>query len=120
MGDAMGSEHLVLIADDDHSIREILAELLEDEGYEVLVASDGDVAISLLERATPCIVLLDLMMPRISGWEVFEHMQSIERLRRIPVCILSAIPDKAPPGVTCVMGKPLRVDALLRVLDTHC
>lgn len=80
----MGNAQLVLIVDDDPGIRDTLRELLKDEGYTTLEAADGvDAMDALLMTAERVIVLLDLMMPRMTGWDVLsavtEHEQLISR-----------------------------------------
>ncbi len=78
----------VLVVDDDFSIRELIAMVLADEGYEVLTAADGAEALTLVGRRPPDLVLLDLNMPVLDGW------QTQARLRveapRLPVVIMTA------------------------------
>jgi CheY-like chemotaxis protein len=66
------------------------------------------------------LVLLDLMMPGVNGWEVLARMQADERLREIPVCIVSAVVDRCPPGATKVLSKPVRLAELLNTIAEHC
>jgi two-component system, OmpR family, response regulator CpxR len=111
--------HRVLVVDDDEAIREIIAEVLRDEGYDVVCAENGAVALRELRGPTPPeLVLLDLMMPVMSGWEVLEQLQSSGELGRIPVVVISAM---AAPGVSEQLTKPVDLDELLAVVDrlTH-
>jgi CheY-like chemotaxis protein len=106
----------VLVVDDDAAIREVIAEVLRDEGYDVAEASNGAQALELLQQmAHPGLVLLDLMMPVMSGWEFLEHVRSDGRLSRVPVVVVSAM---AAPGVSGHLQKPVDLDRLLRTVET--
>ena len=87
----------VLLVDDDRAIRELLTCALEYEGYEVTSLPDGSRVVALLEAAEePCIVLMDLMMPRMDGWAVCRALANRpELLARHPVVLMSA---GSPPG----------------------
>ena len=103
----------VLVADDDEAIRQVIAEVLRGEGYEVVCAENGAQALLELHKEHhPDLVLLDLMMPVMSGWEVLEQLQSSEELSRIPVIVMSAM---SAPGVYEHLAKPIDLD---RLLDT--
>lgn len=65
----------VLVVDDEPMVREVLARYLEKEGYEVEVAGDGEQALAAHEACSPDLVLLDLMLPRVDGLEVFRRMR---------------------------------------------
>jgi CheY-like chemotaxis protein len=83
----------VLIVEDDTDIRLALEDLLRDEGYETEVASDGAEALDMLGAATgirPKLILLDLMMPKINGWQLAEAIRDDPRLRDIPILVMSA------------------------------
>jgi CheY-like chemotaxis protein len=89
----------------------MLAELMVMEGYDVATARNGREALELMSSAAPAILLLDLMMPVMNGWEVLEHMQRHDSLREIPVIVLSAHPIH-PEGVLTI-PKPYKLDVLL-------
>jgi CheY-like chemotaxis protein len=113
----------VLVVDDDEDIRLILKDTLELVGYEVECAADGRTAIDCLKRAPepPSLVLLDLMMPVMSGWEFREEQRSDARLVGIPVVILTASREAnvgaAAEGAAEVLYKPIDLDKLLAVVD---
>ena len=114
------NSHL-LVVDDDADIRETLQLVLEEEGYRVATAADGQQAIDLLSGSeAPCLIVLDLMMPVMDGWELFARMREIPRLACIPVCIVSAMADMAPTDSTCVLTKPVNLEALLATVRVHC
>lgn len=80
----------VLIADDEPNIVAALEFLLQKHGYEVQVAANGEEALVQLDAFKPDLVLLDVMMPKVSGYEVCQRMRSQPRWRNIKVVILSA------------------------------
>jgi signal transduction histidine kinase/CheY-like chemotaxis protein len=80
----------VLIVDDDPATRDMLRRTVAKGGWTTVEASDGREALAQLERATPAIVLLDLMMPEVDGFEVLEAMRVKEAWRQIPVIIITA------------------------------
>src|SRR6266446_2012056 len=110
----------VLVVDDDADLREAMAELIRDVGYRVDTAEDGRHALSHMHDCRPCLVLLDLMMPAMNGWQVIDAMRSDPSLYRVPVCVVSALPRSAPSDVVCVLAKPVSRDALLRAIADVC
>lgn len=84
----------VLIADDDPSIRRLLATLVRREGFEADVAVDGEEAIELLGRGHYKIILLDLMMPRVNGFGVVEHLRTHQSDSKPLVFVISAYADQ--------------------------
>jgi DNA-binding response OmpR family regulator len=72
----MGSGACVLVVDDEPMVREVLSRYLERDGFEVETAADGEAALSCFETRAPDLVLLDLMLPRIDGFEVFRRMRA--------------------------------------------
>ena len=112
----------VLIVEDDSDIRESVAGLLEDEGYRVLTARNGKEALDILQTCRPCVVLLDLMMPVMDGWQVVGVMSGDEFLKSIPVVVTSAFAAHAPlePPVAQVLAKPLDLESVLRHVARFC
>ena len=88
----------VLLVEDDRDIREAVASLLEAEGYTVLTAAHGKEALAILERGQPCVVLLDLMMPVMSGWDFMDVVRKNKRLEDIPVVVVSAYSERKAEG----------------------
>lgn len=110
----------VLVVDDELDIRESLKEILEDEGYAVLVAGDGRQALSVLRAGPrPCVVILDIIMPIMSGTEMYAAMQADAQLAEIPVIISTSDPSRAPSGVL-IMRKPISVPRLLEAVGAVC
>lgn len=80
----------VLIADDEPNIVAALEYLLQQGGYEVLVARNGEEALAVLQEHNPDLVLLDVMMPRMSGYEICSRIRQQPEWRHIKVVMLSA------------------------------
>lgn len=101
----MESNHRILVADDNPSIRGPLCFLLEDEGFEVDVAEDGEEALEKIRQFKPALIFLDVMMPRKDGYEVCEAIKSTPEMQEIYVIILTA------KGQTKDREKALKVGA---------
>ncbi|MDG4720853.1 MULTISPECIES: response regulator transcription factor [Thalassospira] len=86
----MNERPKVLIAEDEETIVESLSFLMEKEGYDVSVATDGQTAISMIARDVPDMVLLDVMMPGCDGFEVVRAMRGNATTRLIPIMMLTA------------------------------
>lgn len=110
----------VLLVEDNRSALTGLFTLLSDAGFIVLTATDGDDAINFIEHGMrPDVIVLDLLMPKVSGWEVIEHLQHDVELREIPVVVMTALePDAANVvGADVVLYKPIQPAQLLEVVD---
>jgi len=85
----MQSRKTILICDDEPALRELIRASM-DEGYEFAEASDGVIAMELAREVSPDVVILDLMLPRLSGLEVLARMNEDERLKDVPVLVITA------------------------------
>ena len=101
----------ILVADDEIPIAELLADLLEEVGYRVILAYNGADALELLEHERPDLLVTDNMMPRLSGVQLIAHLQQHATLR-IPVILMSAAPPEPRPAVAFV-PKPFDLDHML-------
>jgi CheY-like chemotaxis protein len=112
----------ILIVEDDEGIRETLKIMLEFEGYPVTVTSNGKEALATLAgMIEPNLIILDLMMPVMNGWEFHEEIQKKENWARIPVVVLSAFTDKSNNlKNVSVLKKPIEIDDLLRTVKKFC
>jgi DNA-binding response OmpR family regulator len=81
---------LVLIADDDPDIRSLVAIRLERSGYEVVAAGDGEQALATALERAPDLAVLDVMMPKLDGYEVTERLREQDATRHLPVILLTA------------------------------
>jgi CheY-like chemotaxis protein len=114
------SRPCILIAEDDADIRETLADVLRDAGYQVAVAENGQVALDAMRDQQPCMLVLDLMMPEVDGWQVIGAMERDPGLASVPVCVLSAVTERAPPSAVCVLKKPVSLLRLLSAIEQYC
>ncbi len=113
----------VLIVEDEKDIRSALQIILEEEGYDVFVAPTGKAALELMPRIPkPSLILLDLMMPDMNGWEFCEVLSKDDCYSSIPIVVLTAYPDKAQlKDIKCkeILKKPIDLDVLLPKVRGH-
>jgi CheY-like chemotaxis protein len=113
--------HVILIVEDEEELREILRDALELSGFLVVAASEGQEALAALAKNPHvCVVLLDLLMPGMNGWEFLKAMRANAAFDGIPVVVTSSAPSRAPPGVTQVLRKPLQLNQVLRTVHEFC
>jgi CheY-like chemotaxis protein len=119
-----GKRGPVLVVDDDADIRAMLAQILELEGYAVSTAADGADALAQLRAVRPALVLLDLMMPGMNGWEFRAAQAQDPAVAHIPVVILSgdgsADVKSSTTGVVGFLRKPIDLETLLSTVLQHC
>ncbi len=84
------SPRTVLVADDESDNRAIMSAVLAASGYRVLEARDGAEAVDAAVRETPDLILLDMAMPVLSGWEAARRLKSMDRTRAIPILAFTA------------------------------
>ncbi|HEX9774880.1 MAG TPA: response regulator [Actinomycetota bacterium] len=109
---------LILVVEDDPSVQSMLGLLLGGEGYDVITAGDGLEGLVKLDLQHPSLVLLDLMMPNVSGDRMLEEIRDDPRLSNVPILIVSGrhdVHDTFDPvvGVENVFAKPLEPAKLL-------
>lgn len=110
-----------MVVEDDADIRDCVQMILEDEGFEVVTAANGaEAEAELAAMDEPCVMLLDLMMPVMSGWELLEHLARDGKLDGLHVVVISASPTKVPKGPVVCMRKPVRVEQLLDTVRRYC
>ncbi len=119
-----GSTEPILIVEDSEDIRFLLRKRLEQRGHTVLEAHDGLEALEILEREDVALVLLDIMMPRLDGFQVLERLKANPKWRDIPVIVLSAISDMESVvkgirmGADDYLTKPFKAALLYARVDT--
>ena len=103
MSAAEGHHEIILVADDNEANRELLSALLSAEGYQVVCATDGQQALEHVNRGSIDIALLDVVMPRPTGFEVCQAMKSKPETRLIPVILLTGLNSEADRihGIMC-------------------
>jgi twitching motility two-component system response regulator PilG len=120
------SRKTVMIVDDSPTIRKILGLTLERAGYKVVAEPDGESAIERLIQVVPDLILLDIAMPKIDGYEVCKRIKGDPRTKHVPVVMLSgkgALFDKVKghmAGATEYLTKPFETPAVLAVVTNYC
>ncbi|MEO5668096.1 MAG: response regulator [Bdellovibrionota bacterium] len=111
----------ILVVEDDSSIRETIKDILESEGYHVFTAVNGKDGLEKVHRIPkPCLVLLDMMMPVMSGQEFINNVSSDVMLAPIPILIFSAHYDEITnKGVKAIIKKPADINVLLRLVAQY-
>ena len=120
----MSPKRRLLVVDDEQDVREMLALVLGRRGFGVQTAADGMEALVLAQSAPPDLILLDVMMRDMDGWEVLKLLQLEEATRRVPVVILSA---RAEPrdkirglqeGAVDYLTKPFAIDEVVTRVES--
>jgi DNA-binding response OmpR family regulator len=113
----------ILVVDDDASIRDVLSDILELEGYDVRTAADGFAALREIREKRPDCLVLDLMMPGMDGHQVLTEIRTADGGTRLPVVMLTATADgeeswrAMAEGVDYFLGKPFDAEELLRFIE---
>ncbi|HEX7941241.1 MAG TPA: response regulator [Gemmatimonadaceae bacterium] len=116
----VASALFVLIVDDDPDLLDVTSFVIENEGMAVETARNGQEALALLGTGRlPALVLLDLMMPVMNGWEFLAAVANDPLLRGIPVVVLTAAEHAEVPGALEVLSKPMDLKELLRVVERY-
>ena len=106
----------VLVVDDEANIVNLVVELLQDEGYTVRSALNGEAALKAIAQHPPAMILLDMYMPQMTGLMLWEELQQ-QGLSDIPVVLMTASPRAAESllvqGATDYLAKPFDIDELL-------
>ena len=112
----------VLVIDDDLPLRGMLAAALRQHGFQVLLAGDGAEGQRALNIHHPDIVLLDLAMPDVNGWDFLQRLQETGHLGKVPIVVLSAHVRVEPQallqmGVSAILPKPFNLPDLIEVIE---
>ena len=122
MTESSSARH-ILVVDDDSAIREALADLLADKGYDVSLAANGQQALEICRsRSAPDLIFLDLMMPVMNGAEFIREKDADPELSHVPVCVMTAFAASAeiPFTTALVLRKPLGSADLFAVVKRFC
>ena len=109
----------VLYVDDDLELTRLVQDCLEDEGYEVLIANDGEEGLGSVISERPDMVILDVMMPQLNGWEIAKYMRERDDYKDVPILMLTGIGPSlnemtAPLyGANDHLDKPFDMDELI-------
>ena len=112
----------VLVIDDDLPLRGMLAAALRQHGFQVLLAGDGAEGQRALTIHNPDVVLLDLAMPDVNGWDFLQRLQETGHLGRVPIIVVSAHLHVDPQailqmGVKAILPKPFNLPELIDVIE---
>lgn len=114
----------ILLIDDSSVNNLLLQNVLEDDNFEVMVAFSGKEGLEILSEETPDLVILDIMMPKMDGFEVLNKIVAGERTKDIPVIMLTAKTDYADKklsleaGAADYINKPVNIDDLLKKVNS--
>lgn len=106
----------ILVIDDSPEITRLLRNVLLQAGYQVVVHNDPEAALSLVEKEHPDLVLLDICMPRLDGWEVCRHIREVSSVPILMLTVLSESPNverSLQAGADAYMTKPFSLRVLL-------
>jgi CheY-like chemotaxis protein len=108
----------ILVVDDEPTLRAVVADVLQDEGYSVLEAAHGRAMLEILEREHPALVLMDVMMPVLDGQAAYQELRARQDLPDIPVVMMSAAAHHAEldPAIAGFMRKPFDLIELVAVV----
>jgi CheY-like chemotaxis protein len=113
-----GAVRTILVVEDDEELRDLVGDLLEEEGYDVVPAMNGKQALDFIQCAgkRPSLVLLDLLMPIVNGWELLRTIREDPWFSEIPVVVMTAVKRDRPSGATAVLKKPFKIAELLQTV----
>src|SRR5689334_16035596 len=113
----------ILVVDDEPAILDMIAELLGYEGYHVVTTSQGNVALARAKNDPPALILLDLMMPGMSGWQLIAALKAGPETRAIPIVVLSARRDLPAIAndleIVNFLAKPFDIDELISIVRRY-
>lgn len=111
----------ILVVDDRHEITDFISEILLDEGYTVVTAHDAEQTVEIITTARPDLLLLDVLMPQISGLDVLHQLH--RQYPDLPIILMSASRlDETlliEAGATAFLAKPFDMYDLLQLIETH-
>ncbi len=116
--------HRVVVIDDDTDILEAIAIVLNGAGYEAQTESNGAAALESMKHGTPCLILLDLMMPGMNGWQFRAEQLRDATLASVPTIVMTGFPaaveDASSLGAAACLKKPIDLDDLLDAVGRYC
>ena len=119
---------LILVVDDTPANLKLVSDFLREPGFEVRVAKSGIQALKILETTSPDLILLDVMMPEMDGFETCRHLKASEKTKDIPVIFMTAVADSSEAtykvkgltlGAVDYISKPIQLEEVLARVKTH-
>ncbi len=119
---ALTAPKKILVVDDDKAVTALLESLLSGQGYKVLAAYDGLDGMAQVKKNIPDLIILDIMMPELNGYDVCSNLKFDERFKHIPIIVLTSREQELPPGISQLMGigymhKPIDSKILLEKIQ---
>ncbi|MBN1159340.1 MAG: response regulator [Bacteroidales bacterium] len=121
---AITNQPCILIVDDSSTNIALMEAVLEDKGYQIIKAQNVQDAFLSIKRKTPDLILLDLLIPKTSGFDFFEQLRKEKKIRDIPVIVISALSDKGSENKALEMGaldfirKPVDIQYLIKRVES--
>jgi len=122
IGPGTGDGNRVLVVDDDHTARELMRRLLAREGFDVITAIDGQEGLDLARKFEPSVITLDVMMPKVDGWDVLKELKADPALADIPVIMVTMLDESDRGynlGAADYMTKPVDRERMKLLLDKY-
>lgn len=112
----------ILVVEDEFDVQQVVADVLRDEGYEVHVCGNGREALEKLSEHRPDAVLMDVMLPLLSGTQVLETLRQTSNLETLPVILMSEVRPRVPETLSWqgFLKKPFRIEQLLAAVARVC
>jgi CheY-like chemotaxis protein len=110
----------ILVVEDDERVLEAITDFLATVGYPVNAAHNGEEAIDRARSVHPSLILLDMSMPVMDGWEFLRRRPAEPSIANVPVIVISALVSRTPEGADGFLTKPIDVSRLLSILDRYC
>jgi len=114
----------ILIVDDENDVRAMFVHLLKQSGYQILEATDGKAAVEMVKKQEPDLIVMDLMMPVMSGVEATKRIRQLEGCAQIPIIAVTAydlwqlvLPEEETKLWQAVIKKPVGVDKLRKTVS---
>lgn len=118
---AASTSQLILVVDDDDDVLDAMRLVLSSEGYDVRCATGGIQALAMLgEGLVPALIVSDIMMPDLTGWDILKTLRADEELCHVPVVLTTASFAISPSEELDVLQKPFSLDELIAVVSKYC
>ena len=113
------NRNCVLIVDDEEDVRESVKDVVELTGCNALTAASGSEGLRMLRDEVPCLVIVDLIMPGMSGGEMIDEMKRDPALAEVAIVVSTSTPERAPRGVA-ILPKPIDINTLHTWIRRAC
>lgn len=119
---------LIVVVDDEEDLCRMIQLTMDTRGYDIATAHDGESGLALIRTRRPALVLLDIMMPRLNGYQVLAQLQQDPALAPIPVIVMTSLDDQASHsekdwaqrlGVCQFITKPTSPDKIMAAIEAH-